>query len=304
MTKDELNPIQLETSEVFFVNQYLPGTCLFQIPYHLPVNPDGEVKTFNELAADAEGIKKIAMFKADIDNLGAIFSFGMGKKISISRYAALSRHIHYFFSSFMSFTLKKRKEFSNIYTVFSGGDDLCLIGPWDAIMQFAQYVRKKFKEFTGENESITISGGITLASSTLPVRSIAHNAEEMLEESKKHTKKNQITVFDTTVSWEKFEQLITAGQKLYEHITAGELSTAVVYRLLQYCGQEHRFKSGEVIDRNALWRSHFHYDVSRNIGNEKLREWLISFVEENIKEIRIPVSYALYRARTNNKEGE
>ena len=33
--------------------------------------------------------------------------------------------------------LKNSEEFKDIYTVFAGGDDLFLIGPWNKIVDFA-----------------------------------------------------------------------------------------------------------------------------------------------------------------------
>jgi len=59
------------------------------------------------------------MFKADIDNLGLIFtsSWGEGKenKISFARYAQLSRHLHYFFSAFVSGFISNHPEYGKKY---------------------------------------------------------------------------------------------------------------------------------------------------------------------------------------------
>jgi CRISPR-associated protein Csm1 len=275
------------------INQYEPGFPMVKIPYYLPSN-DGKIKDFEELSKLSEGIDKIAMFKADLDNLGAVFSIGMGKKVSISRYATISRMTDYFFSTYLNDLLKNK--FENIYTIFSGGDDLCLIGPWTEIVDFAICFQKKFNEFTGSNQSISISGGIVLSSSKVPVSSISQRAEEALEKSKKGNK-NQITLFDTTVSWQDFEKLVSISNDLSNKLKTVSFSKAVVYRLIEYGERERKFKDGDTTSYNALWRSHLRYDAIRNIKNDKERDEFLYMVESNINNLKIISSYALYKNR-------
>ncbi|MFQ5561861.1 MAG: type III-A CRISPR-associated protein Cas10/Csm1, partial [Nitrospinota bacterium] len=279
----------------FSVNRYSPGLGRMNIPYFLP-SENGEVVTFEKLAEKSRGVKKIAMFKADVDNLGGIFSLGFKNRISISRYASLSRMLNYFFSGWVNHSIETC--FSNIYTVFSGGDDLCVIGPWTEIIDFAMKVEGEFKKFSAENRSITISGGIVLAGSSLPVRNIAANAEEELEKSKKNTK-NRISLFDTTVLWKDFERLKKFGEELFRKADEGKISEGLVYRLLDYGERNGKFIKGDVSSRNGLWRAHFRYDVFRNVdkenkGESKVRDWLLEEVEKNIGNIRFSASYALY----------
>ena len=67
------------------------------LPYVAPKKEDEDLLTFEEIANLSVGNKKLAMFKADIDNLGLVFSQSLGKKMSFSRYADLSHLMHYFF---------------------------------------------------------------------------------------------------------------------------------------------------------------------------------------------------------------
>ncbi|MFO7734699.1 MAG: type III-A CRISPR-associated protein Cas10/Csm1, partial [bacterium] len=285
------------------INEYEPGFPTANIPYYIPADDSGDVKTFEDLAKLSDGIEKIAMFKADLDNLGAVFSIGLGEKISISRYSTISRMTNYFFSTYLNDLLKHK--YKNIYTIFSGGDDLCLIGPWTDIVDFSIEFQKKFKEFTGENDSISISGGIALSSPKVPVSNISQRAEKALEMSKhKDNLKSKITLFDTTVSWTGFERLIHEAENLSDKLEKKDnnsFSKAVVYRLLEYGERERNLKNGKANSYNALWRSHLRYDAARNIKNYKDRKEFLSMVEKNIHGIKLIANYALYKNRKKEK---
>ncbi|MGC8764834.1 MAG: type III-A CRISPR-associated protein Cas10/Csm1 [Brevinematia bacterium] len=284
-----------QDSIIFAVNKYKPGFAFAKIPYYLPAKEDG-VKEFAELAEVSKGDKKIAMFKADLDNLGAIFSIGLGDSVSLSRYATLSRMLHYFFSVYVNHSLKNNTEFNDIYTVFSGGDDLCLIGPWNKIIDYSTSIQAKFKEFCGENPNLTISGGIVLSGPKRPVKYIAKNAEENLEESKNNGK-NKITIFESHEEWDKFSELIETGKKLDSWLKEEKISSAQLYRILKYHHMNLNAKNGKEISRNLLWHSLLKYDVSRNIQDESLREEVTEIIVKNIDLIRIPVCYAIYLNR-------
>ena len=203
-----------------------------------------------------------------------------------------------------------------IYTVFSGGDDLCILGSWDTVLQFALDFRKALVKFTNNNPSVTISGGITLVNSKVPVRNIADEAEELLEKSKAKDGKNSITVFGTTVSWEEYEKCLEDGKYLQEQLELNKIdskkgvSSGVVYKFLDFANRAERLREGNIGEllQNKKWQSHFYYIISRNIkDNEELRDKLKSFGtssnSENISNekkminSRIAVSYALYTQR-------
>ena len=262
------------------------------------------------------------MFKADIDNLGLVFSQSLGNRMSFSRYADLSHMLHYFFSSFYAWFVNSKTDQhgklykERIYTVFSGGDDLCILGSWDTVLQFALDFRKALAKFTNNNPSVTISGGITLVNSKVPVRNIADEAEELLEKSKGKDGKNAITVFGTTVSWEEYEKCLEDGKYLQEQLELNKIdskkgvSSGVVYKFLDFANRAERLREGNIGEllQNKKWQSHFYYIISRNIkDNEELRDKLKSFGtssnSENISNekkminSRIAVSYALYTQR-------
>jgi CRISPR-associated protein Csm1 len=296
----------------YAINEYKPGFPVMFLPYIAPWADEtrGILKTFEEIAKASAGNEKIAMFKADIDNLGLVFASSPDRGHSLARHAALSRLLHYFFSAHYTRFVSSSEEYRhNIYTVFSGGDDLCVLGPWDSVMRFAADFRKELARFTNNNPSITLSGGISLAAPNLPVRDIAENAEEALGESKKRRDpgntrfiKNGLTAFNTTLSWEDYEKALEQGKQLCDYIQDNKtdnkkgLSSGVVYRLLDFADRAVKVENGNL--RDKVWISNFTYMTARNIADKAVKDWFSGFgTTENIIKSRVAVSYALYANR-------
>jgi CRISPR-associated protein Csm1 len=300
-------------SDVIALKKYEPGLPLIYATFHVPtVGETAEtgdkriqtrVRTFEELANQAEGDDNIAMFKADVDNLGSIFSIGMGDNVSISRFATLSRTVNYFFSSYVNHLIESNSVYrQSIYAVFSGGDDLCVVGPWDKTIDFARKLAAEFVRFVGENHNVTISAGIAVSSPKQPAKTIFLFADESLSRSKTAAaEKDRITLFDTTIIWRQFEELMGTAHKLEKYIDKGSengTGKGIFYRLLGY-GEKARAldcRDGLIVPRDALWISHFYYDVARNIKEDKREEFKILCME-SMKNIRLPVSYVLYKTR-------
>lgn len=303
------------------INSYKAGFPLAHLPYTVPRDENKNVISFADIAnkscCEDKGVKKLAMFKADIDNLGLVFSSSLGKRTSFSRYADMSHTLHYFFSAYFVHFVQTHPEYKNtIYTVFSGGDDLCVIGAWDKVMDFARDFHEELEKLTNKNPSLTLSGGIVLASSSTPVAMIADMAEKALDESKVFKRsdgciKNAITVFGTTVSWEDYKKSLSDAKKMQAYLEDKTLSTGVIYKMIDFANRA-QIISGEnekkianveeLLDLRArTWKSNFKYIVARNVKDKEAKEWLYNFgtsADEMIKS-RIAVSYALYTQRNN-----
>lgn len=307
----------------YSINEYKAGLPVMYLPYVAPKDDDGDLLTFEDIANLSTGNKKLAMFKADIDNLGLVFSQSLGDRMSFSRYADLSHMLHYFFSSFYAWFVNSKTDQhgklykERIYTVFSGGDDLCILGSWDTVLQFALDFRKALAKFTNNNPSVTISGGITLVNSKVPVRNIADEAEELLEKSKGKDGKNAITVFGTTVSWEEYEKCLEDGKYLQEQLELNKkdskqgVSKGVIYKFLDFANRAEKILGNkddskiadvsELINmKDRIWKSNMIYVVTRNVkNNEEAKKKLLDFGAnpQSMVNSRIAVSYALYTQR-------
>lgn len=278
-------------------SSYVKGMARITMPYYVPTF-EYEVKTFNDLANEAEGVKKLAMFKADVDYLGLVFSSSLKERWSLSRYASLSSLFHFFFSETLVSLIKDK--FPEIYVVFSGGDDVCLIGPWSDIVSFADAFHDKFVAYTAENKALTVSAGIVLFSDHDPILGVVDEAEEALECSKSAKKKNSVTIFSRTVSWDEYKtQLINAAilEKMKELSKSG-----LLYRILQYSDNAKDLSNGDIKlndVRKALWLSHYTYSLKRSgIKDKDCYSLLKTYTEQDkIVNAKIATSIALYKNR-------
>lgn len=261
----------------------------------------------SEIKGELRGKAFLAALKADVDNLGFIFSIGLQNRLSISRFTGLSRMLNHFFSEYL--VQRIRGEFENIYVVFAGGDDLFLLGPWTDIVRFGKLVSSEFRRFTANNSDITLSAGIAVVKPALPVQAIARLANKSLDESKefesvKGRRKNAVTLFDTTVSWDDFGRLLDYAAWLEGLITDGKITAGLARRLLQYADDYRDFMGGNIGKGRFL--SHMAYDFARNLDEKKMkdkaeRERFMSIRTDGflMPNLRLPLSHVLYRLRKN-----
>ena len=252
-----------------------------QIIDQITLDKDKKVpKTFAHIALKAlnenthQGTEAIGVLKADVDNLGLVFACGLERN-SLSRLATLSRQINYFFSVYLPYILTTQEQFKDIYTVFAGGDDLFLIGPWNRIIEFALFLNNSFQQYVCDNEQITLSAGISVNKPGEPVSSLAERAEGALEKSKKN-EKNSITIFDESVKWKDFESL-DAVKKVIEGWMDNEIiNNAMLFRLNTFSVMSKQEKElmEEKYDIRAedweclKWKALFKYTMVRNVGKK------------------------------------
>lgn len=280
-----------------------------------------EIKTFAALAYDAVSLKGchpmgkpyLAVLKADVDNLGYIFSQGFQNKdqpsSTFSLTTALSRTLDYFFTGWLIHKIKTK--YQSVYTVFAGGDDLFLIGPYTQIIKLAQDINTHLARYTGNHPAIHLSAGIVLTKPMIPVYEMAEWAEAALAESKKFEpesqrnnipKKNAVTLFEQTISWHDFPALMEVkaklgvwDERLKEDSESRSLSTGFVYNLLTFA---EKAETQEKHPANTLWRSQLTYSIHRNYKKYAAEFMaLCNDIENHKADLKVPVSLFLYERR-------
>ncbi len=283
------------------------------------------IASYTPFSNGGKGLDKLAVLKADIDNLGYIIQYGFDRlnkketsRYSISRFTFLSRMIDAFFQGWLRELVKTK--FPMIYTVYSGGDDLFLIGPWFQLLQFSREFQNKFTCFFASNPDITLSAGITVFAANGPVTVAAERAEEYLERSKDSPGKNRLTLFDTTVPWSSLDRLFEFQQFLDERLNLdnqiSRINTAFIYRLFKYHRLFLRSEEGHV--EGLRFHSLMNYDINRNIKITKNNE-IINQNElhklrplyeagdgqdkELMRYLKIPLYITLFKNRGGRKHG-
>lgn len=204
---------------------------------------------FDCIANKAKGRKLLGYLKADVDNLGSLFVYGLDRDPaegnSISRIATMSRMLDLFFSGRVEQLLKTR--FAHCYTVFSGGDDLLIVGPWDETVELAVFLREEFKKFTGDNDNITLSVGISLLKPGAPVSRSVAVVDEALEESKEKilqgetAGRDQLTLLGRTMKWRAAPALIEAAGRLNKWLGDDNISISFARKLLTLSAMHHSY---------------------------------------------------------------
>lgn len=283
----------------------------------------GAVKSLHHIAAASltpgpdgrkRGVDALGILKADVDYLGMLMGCGLsGNRFTISRLAALSRQFNYYFALYLPYLLES--EFTDVYTVFAGGDDLFLIGPWNRIYQLAFRLEKTFAAYVCQNPEVHFSAGITLQKAQTPLNTLAQAAEAALEKSKSEGR-SRLTMFNETVCWENMGPLESIREEFERWLSEEWATKSMLYRLNTFiamaAGEERVKKKGQVLidDMECLkWRALLSYSAGRNIGKkirnsderkymkEQLVGKMVDWMDRYRGNLRIPLWNVLYHHR-------
>lgn len=259
-----------------------------------PADEEGNMKTFNELAGlsegdDNEGFKRLGVLRMDVDNLGQMFisGFKTGEQ-TFARYAALSRNLDYFFKGYLNYIWTQNTAFKqNTVILYSGGDDLFIVGKWNDTIDFANEIRSKFAEWVCYNQAITLSGGLNIVGAKFPISKAADNASVAEKLAKNHifykgdkeNEKNAMTIFDFPLHWNHEFSLVYQLKKELESLWQKEESTAksllgkIQLHYFNYLDQKKR-------GANESWRWIIAYDFARAAKQYKEDRNLVDMLEK------------------------
>ena len=274
-------------------------------------NAYAPLKTLGDIACEDRILKEdsdkyigqtaLTTLKGDVDNLGAIFQQGL-KKPSFTKMIALSRQMNNFFAVYLPALCKT--EYPNTYTVFAGGDDFFLIGPWHSTQKLAKRMADKFKEYVANNSEIHFSAGMVITKPNVPIYYLAHEAEEALEKAKAYNPenledkpKNAFSVYGICGTWETCGAICEA----YKILDQENLSTGYIYSLLSFC--DHAENKNAPLSQ--LWKSQFTYRTIRMLNDtnsqKNYEEIFVKGIYNNIqtlgKQYRIALTNYIYKYR-------
>jgi CRISPR-associated protein Csm1 len=267
------------------------------VPYTWGGKGQRRIATFDELAEHSDGIARWGVLRMDVDDLGSIFRQGFRREengqvvdnLTLSRLASLSFALRLFFEGYLPTIGQPYQEFSaagketpghqaeeeghydKLYVQYAGGDDLFVVGAWDALPQLAADVRGEFARYVCHNPGVTLSGGITLHPARFPLYQAARQAEEAEQKKAKvysrwrtvngtevEVKKDALCFLDTPLGWDEFREVRKLAEDMREWIEEGRAPRALLQHLLRLYGEWQRGQE-EAARKGLLKRGQFYY---------------------------------------------
>jgi len=211
----------------------------------IPKKSDHTVADFTELQQSSQGLKRIGVLRMDVDDLGQLFAGGFrgadGKsRASLARVASLSFALSLYFEGYVGELCRKMNEkhrqedgIEAVYTVYSGGDDLFIVGRWDILPELAAQIREDFGKYACNNPEVHISAGITLHVGKYPLYRAAEEASYALDSAKNLPGKDGICFLGQPVKWQQWADVLKLRNELLDLIDTGSLKRSLIQTLLQ-----------------------------------------------------------------------
>ena len=181
-----------------------------------------QIKPFDVLEHQSSGIKRLGVLRMDVDNLGHIFSRGLGKGATLARVASLSFAISLYFEGWVGVLaerlnrelppLHSTDSTDRLYSIYAGGDDLFFTGSWDAVVELSRLIRIDITRFSGGHPGIHASAGIVLSGGKYPLAQAALDAGQAESQAKRlrwmHNgqfhQKDAICFLGQSIAWKRF----------------------------------------------------------------------------------------------------
>ncbi|MCS7092890.1 MAG: type III-A CRISPR-associated protein Cas10/Csm1 [Patescibacteria group bacterium] len=231
---------QLTQGKPFFFN-YPSKTIFYKI--NQP-QQEGRYLSFEEIAQKSSGAKLLLYLKADVDDMSSIlergFSFREAKSKEFTedkrnrKYTKItdklhfSRRINLFFQNYLPLLIEKKYQ-ESLYLVFSGGDDLFLVGAWDKALNFLFEMKGEFDEFVCKNPYLHFSSGAVIAKADTPVYLIVDQVEEKLMQAKNQGK-NKFSFLFSTEAYDVFFKIYQLGKLIGKTET---ISSSFIYKIFK-----------------------------------------------------------------------
>lgn len=345
MNKLELEKYAASIVRIYSKNEAITGafigTRLWLADYYTPDKFGGALE-FNELAEQCcdkdYGIKRLGVLRADVDNLGAAFIGGFircgadepERYATLSRYADLSRDLGLFFKlavdkicqgeltgfdindkqfPFSLYGLAKQKQ-RKVHVVYSGGDDMFIVGAWDELLELAVDIRRAFAKFT--NGKLTFSAGLALFTPSYPISKMAE-ITGMLESAAKDSAKDSIALFGfDTEQRDNEEKLQCKHIYHWQDFTDKVCGEKIVFLMkhLGFADEQNKLKAGMSLlyrlhgliedaekDEDRVNIARFAYTLGRMQPSDKNNIALQQCYEEFSQQL-----YKWYRSATDRKQ--
>ncbi len=227
--------------------------------------------TFTDLEEQCStGFKRLGVLRMDIDSLGEIFKRGLGegnepgKLATLARLSMLSFQVSLFFEGWVKHLCESGPYRDRIYAVYSGGDDVFLIGPWDEMPDLAAQIVSDLSDFTGGHPAVHVSAGLSFMHGKYPIYQAAQDAHEALSEAKSRPGKQAIHFLGKVWSWSEFAGLAEKRDRIVQIAgngggggEGGPRALIQVIRMLADDQADTRKTRGKLVWGRWMWRGNY-----------------------------------------------
>ena len=242
-----------------------------------------KVQTFEDMCENAN-FSRMGVLRMDVDNLGSIFQCGIDpSRATLSRYAALSRSFDFFFSGYLN-TIWRETDPDKSFIVYSGGDDVFIVGSWDVTIRLAERINKDFKEFACGNPAFSISGGVAIIQPKYPIMKGADESDEEEKNAKKHccvgADKNSLSFMNFALNWDcEYGKVGLLKDKMLKLLESKVLPKSFISKLMIHYANA-KMENHKIMAAKTFWM--LTYDLSRmkNRSNQEANALIDNCIKE------------------------
>jgi CRISPR-associated protein Csm1 len=238
------------------------------IPKHTPISREGSIRDFDDMAEASRGSKMIGYLKLDID--------GLGEKLkqyceTFSDFLTFSETVSFIMEGcieHMLSTFFEENDMNRLYLIYSGGDDLFLVGSWDAVVEATEMIYGRLRGVLRmDHGGPTVSAAIDIEDPKTPVKVCSEIVSEKLKKVKSEGK-NGVMIIGRKTSWSGFINSLETARKISEYIENGIISRSFIFQLSRLISDYER-------DPEKAWttyRYRLKYIIARSFGEDVKEE--------------------------------
>jgi len=260
------------------------------IPKHTPVSGEGSIREFDEMAKVSRGSKMIGYLKLDIDNLGRRL---IEYCETISDFLTFSEIVSFIMEGCIEHMLSiEEGDRDRLYLIYSGGDDLFLVGSWDAVVEATERMYRGLRGILKmDHGGPTLSAALNIEDPKTPVKVCSETLSEKLKKVKE-AGKDGVMIIGRKISWDGFMNSLETAKKISQYIDEGLVSRSFIFQLSRLISDY----EGDPEKAWTIYRYRLKYIISRSLGEDvknKLEGRLV-------RDLKPSVGREVYRSISEN----
>lgn len=235
------------------------------MPQWAPLGEDGQIKSFDQLALASEGSKEIGYLRLDLDGMGSLIR---DKADRFSVLSTISQLVSFVMEGVVEQLVRRGssqitgRNFKNLYLIYSGGDDLLIVGPWNEVVEFAEILQNEVRRCFGTSKP-TMTCALLVEDPKTPVKVATETLDRLIADAKK--RKDCVSCVGEVMGWNVFTETLKVAHQLSMDINAGAVSRALIFKLATLFTEYTQDQYWSVV------RHRLKYVLSRHMSKEEER---------------------------------